>query len=183
MQHGLPAERLVFPEGSMHASVFIAAGAIVRGDVTMGESSSVWFNAVIRADTESIRVGRRTNIQDLCLLHADPGFPCVVGDEVTVGHRAIVHGAKVGNHVMIGMGAILLNGASVGENTIIGAGALVPEGVEIPSGVLALGMPAKVRRPLEPEEIRHIQYACDHYVEMARRWAAAPPSAERRSGP
>lgn len=168
--HPLPEAARFHPEW-IHPSVFLAEGVIIRGHVLMGEGSSVWFNAVLRADTEIVRVGKRTNIQDLSLLHADPGFPCTLGNDVTVGHRAIIHGATIEDRVMIGMGAVLLNGARVGENTIVGAGALVTEGAEIPSGVLALGAPAKVRRELTAEEWERIALTAEHYVQMAAVYA------------
>jgi carbonic anhydrase/acetyltransferase-like protein (isoleucine patch superfamily) len=152
------------------SSVFIAPGAHVMGDVTIGAESSVWFNAVLRGDTDSIRVGRRTNLQDGSVLHADLGVPCTIGDGVTVGHQAIVHGATVENNVIIGMGAIILNGARIGENSVIAAGALVTEGAVIPPNSLAMGMPAKVKRTLSLEEIERIRQSADHYVENAKRY-------------
>jgi len=148
-------------------TVFLAPGSLVVGDVTIGERSSVWFQAVIRGDTEAIRIGRRTNVQDGAVLHADPGFPCSLGDGVTVGHRAIVHGAQVADNVTIGMGAIVLNGARIAADCIVGAGALVTEGVEIPPGSLVLGLPGKVRRALTPDEIEHNRHAAEHYVQAA----------------
>lgn len=151
-------------------SAFIAPGAHVMGDVTIGAESSVWFNAVLRGDTDSIRVGRRSNLQDGCVLHADFGLPCTIGDGVTVGHQAIVHGATVENNVIIGMGAIILNGARIGENSIIAAGALVTEGTIIPPNSLAMGMPAKVKRTLSMEEIERLRQSADHYVENAKRY-------------
>jgi carbonic anhydrase/acetyltransferase-like protein (isoleucine patch superfamily) len=154
-------------------SVFVAAGAVVVGDVTIGAESSVWFNAVLRGDTEPIRIGRRTNIQDLCMVHADPGFPCVIGDGVTVGHAAIVHGATVGDNVTIGMHAVVMNGAVIGPDSIVGVGAVVTEGTQVPAGSLVLGLPGKVKRPTTPEEIDHNRHAAAHYVENARRFRTA----------
>ena len=151
-------------------SVFIAPGARIMGDVTIGAESSVWFNAVLRGDTDAIRVGRRSNLQDGCVLHADAGLPCTIGDGVTVGHLAIVHGATVENNVIIGMGSIVLNGARIGENSIIAAGALVTEGCVIPPNSLAIGMPAKVKRTLSIEEIEHNRHSAAHYVENAQRY-------------
>jgi carbonic anhydrase/acetyltransferase-like protein (isoleucine patch superfamily) len=152
------------------ASAFIAPGAVVVGDVTIGPGSSVWFQAVLRADCEAIRIGRRSNVQDGCVLHADPGFPCTIGEGVTIGHRAIVHGATVGDNVMVGMGAILLNGAHVGPDSIIAAGAVVPPGADIPPGSLVMGVPGKVRRAVTQEEIEHNRAAAEHYVENAKRY-------------
>jgi carbonic anhydrase/acetyltransferase-like protein (isoleucine patch superfamily) len=153
------------------ADVYIAPGARIIGDVTIGEQSSVWFNAVLRGDTEAIRVGRRTNIQDNCVLHADPGFPCTLGDGVTVGHAAVVHGAIVGDNVVVGMHAVVMNGAQVGADSIIAVGAVVTEGTIIPPGSLVMGLPGKVKRQLTPEEIERNRASAAHYVENARRFA------------
>ncbi len=146
---------------------WIAAGAIVLGDVTLGAQSSVWFHAVIRGDTERIVIGAGTNIQDLCMLHADPGFPCLIGDRVTVGHRAIVHGAQVADDVTIGMGAILLNGAKVGSGSVVAAGSLVPEGVEIPANSLVMGVPGRVKREVTAADRERSRHAAEHYVSAA----------------
>ena len=164
---------VTFLSEQVHASVFLATGVIVLGDVTIGEDSSVWFNAVIRGDSEAIRIGRRTNIQDGCILHADPGFPCTVGDGVTVGHGAIVHGATVADNVMIGMRSVVMNGAKIGAGSLIGVGAIVTEGTEIPPGSLVIGVPGKVRRDLTPDEIAFNQLAAEHYVQAAREFGAA----------
>ena len=134
-------------------SAFIASGAVVMGDVTIGADCSVFFGAVIRAEHDRIVIGGDTNIQDNCVLHVDAGFPLTVGRGVTVGHGAILHGCTVGDNTLIGMGAIVLNGAVIGKNCIIGAGALVPGNAVIPDGTLALGFPARVRRELTDEEI------------------------------
>lgn len=152
-------------------SVYVAAGAQIIGDVTIGEESSVWFNAVIRGDTEAIRIGRRTNVQDACVLHADPGFPCTVGDGVTIGHSAVVHGAEVGDNVVIGMHAVLMNGAKVGQDSIVAVGAVVTEGSVVPPGSLVMGLPGKVTRALAPHEIEHNRQSAAHYVHHARRLA------------
>jgi carbonic anhydrase/acetyltransferase-like protein (isoleucine patch superfamily) len=152
---------------SIHPTVFIATGAIVVGDVGISEDSSVWFNAVLRGDTEPIRIGRRTNIQDGCILHADPGFPCKLGDGVTVGHGAIVHGATVKDDCLIGMRSVLMNGVTVGTGSIIGTGAVVTEGMHIPPGSLVVGLPAKVARQVTAEEFLHLRAAAARYVERA----------------
>lgn len=157
----------------IHPSVYLAPGAAVVGDVTIGEDSSVWFNAVLRGDCEKIVVGRRTNIQDCCVLHADPGFPCTLGDGVTVGHGAVVHGATVGDNVVIGMKAVVMNGATVGANSLVGVGAVVTEGTEIPPGSLVIGVPGRVRRELGAEQLALNQMSAEHYVENARDFAAA----------
>ena len=132
----------------VHPSVFLAPSAEVIGQVTLGEQASVWFGAVLRGDTERIVVGARSNVQDGAVLHADPGFPCILAEDVTVGHRAIVHGAHCEAGSLVGMGAILLNGSRLGRGAVLGAGALLPEGKEVPDGMLAVGTPARVVRPV-----------------------------------
>jgi carbonic anhydrase/acetyltransferase-like protein (isoleucine patch superfamily) len=160
--------KLEFLPELVHPSVFIAPGAQIVGNVTLEEGASVWFNAVIRGDTEAIRIGPRTNVQDGCVLHADPGFPCVLGAGVTVAHTAIVHGAVVEDNVMIGMRAVVMNGARIGADSIVGVGAVVTAGTQIPPGSMVLGLPAKVRRPLEPGEEGVMKRTADHYVAEAR---------------
>lgn len=162
--------RTKFRPEQVHPSAFLAANAVIVGDVTLGEDCSVWFGAVLRGDTEAIRVGSRTNIQDGCVLHADPGFPCTIGDGVTVGHLAIVHGATVGDNVTIGMHATVMNGAVVGSNSIVGVGAVVTEGTIVPEGSLVIGLPGKVRRALTAEEIEHNRHAAEHYVQNGRQF-------------
>lgn len=163
-------DKIVHRPELVHESVFIAPGAVVVGDVTLEEEASVWFTAVLRGDTDAIRVGRGSNVQDGAVLHADPGSPCVIGAGVTVGHRAIVHGAKVGDNVVVGMGSIILNRAQIGANSIIAAGAIVTEDMIVPPGSLVMGVPAKVRRPLSEEEIARNRWAAEHYVANARRY-------------
>ena len=168
-----------FRPHQIHASVWLAPSAIVVGDVTLAEACGVWFNASLRGDTESITIGARTNIQEGAIFHADPGFPVVVGTDVTIGHGAIVHGARIGDQAVIGMRATLLNGATIGAQSLVGAGALVTEGKEFPAGVLILGSPAKVVRDLTPEEIARNQRAAAIYVQRAaafQRGITLPPS-------
>ena len=124
--------------------IFLAPGAHIVGNVSLGENVGIWYNAVVRADMESITIGNNTNIQDNCTLHTGNGFPIVVGEGVTIGHNAIVHGCHIGDNTVIGMGSILLNGAKVGRNCIIGAGALVTGKMEIPDNSMAFGNPAKI---------------------------------------
>ncbi|HEU0001616.1 MAG TPA: gamma carbonic anhydrase family protein [Ktedonobacteraceae bacterium] len=145
--------------------VFIAPGAMVIGDVTIHEGASIWYNAVARGDVAPIVIGRNTNIQDNCTLHVDADAPLIIGDECTVGHGAVVHGATIGHHVLIGMKAVVLSHARVGSGTIIGACALVAEHKTIPEGVLALGIPAKVARPLTAAESEHIITSAEGYAE------------------
>lgn len=144
--------------------VFIAQGARIIGKVELKDNCSIWFNAVLRGDTDNISIGCRTNIQDNAVLHADPGDPCIIGDDCVIGHSAIVHGARLSHHVLIGMHATVLNNAEIGEYSIIGANALVPAGMKIPPYSLVLGVPAKVVKYLGPEAEGKIQANVDEYV-------------------
>jgi len=148
-------------------SVYIARSAVVLGDVKLGSFSSVWYNAVLRGDINRIVVGRRTNIQDNAVLHVADEFPCLVGNYVTVGHLAIVHACKVGDEVLVGMGAVILDGAIVGKQSLIGAKAVVTPGMKIPPGSLVLGAPAKVVRKLLPKERSRLKYWANKYVANA----------------
>jgi gamma-carbonic anhydrase len=146
-------------------TAFVDDSAQVIGDVHIGPESSVWMNVVIRGDVHSIRIGARSNIQDLTLVHVmRDAHPTVIGDEVTVGHNAVVHGATIESRCLIGMGAILLNGCVIGTGSIVAAGALVPEGMVVPPGSMVMGMPAKVKRPLNTEEDASIKWYADNYV-------------------
>jgi carbonic anhydrase/acetyltransferase-like protein (isoleucine patch superfamily) len=160
--------QIVFWPDLVHRSAWIAPGAIVIGDVSIGEESSIWFNSVLRGDTDPIRVGARTNIQDGCILHADPGFPCTIGDGVTVGHGAIVHGATIENDVLIGMRAVVMNGARIGLGSIIGTGTVVTERMQIPARSMILGLPGKVARQTTEEELERIRATANRYVERAK---------------
>ena len=147
--------------------VFIAPGAMVIGDVTIHEGASVWYNAVVLGDSAPIVIGRRTNIQDNCTLHVDADAPLTIGEECTVGHGAVVHGAAVGDRVLVAMNAVVLSHAQVGSNTIIGACALVGEGKSIAQGVLAVGVPAKIVRNLTEAEQENIVNGAAGYCERA----------------
>ena len=147
--------------------VFIAPGAMVIGDVTLHEGASIWYNTVVRGDNAPIVIGRRTNIQDNCTLHTDQDAPLTIGDECTVGHGAVVHGATVGDRVLIAMKAVVLSHAQVGSNTIIGACSLVSEHKSIPAGVLALGVPAKVVRELTAAEQERVLSGMTTYCRLA----------------
>ena len=149
-------------------AAYIAPGAVVLGDVTIGGESSVWFNAVIRGDTAAIRIGRQTNVQDGCVLHADEGFPCTLGDRVTLGHGAIVHGATIEDDVMIGMRAVVMNGARIGRGSIVAVGAVITEGTQIPPGSIAMGQPATIKREARDRDLARIQHAAEHYVAAAK---------------
>lgn len=148
-------------------SAFVAPGAYLIGRVHLGERSSVWYGAVLRGDTEPITIGDRTNIQDGCVLHADPGFPAVVGSDCVIGHRAVVHGCEVEAGCLVGMGATILNGARIGEGSIVGAGALVPEGKEFPARSLIIGAPARRVREVTAEQATGIARGVETYVERA----------------
>ena len=156
----------------LHESVFIADGAKVLGDVTIGEDSSVWYNAVIRADHAGVTIGRQTNIQDGVIIHVDPESPVSIGDGVVVGHGAIIHACTVGDRSLVGMGAIVLNDAVIGKDCLIGAGALVTGGTVIPDGMLVLGSPAKVIRPVTEEEKTDIRESAREYAAEARQMKA-----------
>ncbi len=149
-------------------NIFVADNATVIGDVSLGEYCTIMFQAVLRGDTAPLRIGNRTNIQDLCCLHADPGFPCDIGNNVTVGHRAVVHGARIANDVLIGIGAIVLNGATVGEWSVIAAGSLIPEGKVIPPRSLVMGVPGKIIREVTEQDMAMIRHAADHYVDLGQ---------------
>ena len=158
---------------NLHPSAFIAPTADVMGDVDLAEDSSVWYQAVLRGDIGPIRIGARSNIQDLTMVHVDEGAPCTIGADVTVGHGCILHGCTVEDECLIGMGSVLLNGVRVGTGSIVGAGAVVTEGREIPPGSLVMGVPAKVVRPVDKDLRARIRLSADHYVNLAglhRQW-------------
>lgn len=142
---------------------YLAPNAIVIGRVTIAEGASVWFNAVVRADTEAITIGRDVNIQDGCALHADPGFPLILEDGVSLGHAAVVHGAHVGAGSLIGMGAVVLNGAKIGRSCLIAGGTVVRPGTEIPDGSLVAGVPGKIRRELTDDELASLVSTATNY--------------------
>jgi gamma-carbonic anhydrase len=151
----------------IHTETFVADSADIIGDVEIGEGTSIWYGAVLRGDMNSIRIGKNTNVQDGAVIHNDSNAPAIIGDNVTIGHNAIVHGAVLKNNCLVGMGAVILNNAIVNENCIIGAGAIVTQGKEIPEGSLVLGAPAKVVRSLTPEEIEAIQESSRIYVGLS----------------
>ena len=151
--------------------LFIAPGAVCMGDVALGKDCSIWYHATVRADRAPISIGNGSNIQDNCVIHVDEGFPVTIGNYVTVGHGAILHGCQVGDGSLIGMGAIILNGAKIGRNCIVAAGALVTQNTEIPDGMLAMGSPAKVIRKLSEEEIASNRKNAEEYIEEAREYA------------
>jgi carbonic anhydrase/acetyltransferase-like protein (isoleucine patch superfamily) len=152
---------------------FTAPTSVVLGDVRMAAGSSVWYHAVLRGDSETIKIGAGSNVQDNSTVHADPGFPAAIGDRVTVGHNAVLHGCVIEDEVLVGMGSTVLNGAHIGTGSLIAANALVPQGMRVPPGSLVAGVPAKVRRELTAEEQERIRRTAAHYVEMARTHRAA----------
>lgn len=152
------------------ADVWVASNAALVGRVTLSEASSVWFGAVLRADNEPIIIGTRTNIQDLAVLHTDPGYPLTIGSDCTIGHQAMLHGCDVGDGSMIGIGAIVLNGAKIGRHCLIGAGALIPEGVVVPDRSLVVGLPGKVKRELTDSEISRLLENAAQYVRRAHEY-------------
>lgn len=152
------------------SNVYIAPGATVVADVTQGDRSSVWFGAVIRGDAETITIGQGTNVQDTAVIHADPGMPTIVGEHVTIGHGAIVHGAHVDDFSLIGIRATVLNGAKIGKYCLIGAHSLVTEGKEIPEGSLVMGSPARVVRALTDMEKQKLAASADHYIHNAAKY-------------
>ena len=161
---------------SIHPSVFIAEGAMIIGDVTIGEKSSVWFNCVLRGDLDRIEVGARTNIQDGAVVHMDKNYPSIIGDDVTIGHGAIIHGCTIGDGAMISMGAIILTGAKIGARGIVGAGAVVREGQEIPAESLVVGIPARIRRDVTAEELERMRLGKDDYVQRGQLMRGAKES-------
>lgn len=153
-------------------SVYVAPGAKLIGDITLGEESTVWFNSVLRADNEPMTIGNRVNIQDFTMCHVDPGFPMVIEDDVSVGHHVILHGCTVRKGALIGMGATILNGAEIGEYALVAAGALVPEGKKIPPRTLVMGAPAKIVRELTDQDLTKLLGTTEHYTEKGRRYRA-----------
>ncbi len=152
------------------AAAWVADSAQVMGRVTLEADSSIWFGTVIRGDTETITIGRGSNIQDGSVLHADVGMPLTVGQNVTVGHKVMLHGCTIGDESLIGIGAVVLNGAKIGRNCLVGAGALVTEGKEFPDGSMIIGSPAKAVRQLAPEQIEGLRQSARHYIDNAARY-------------
>jgi carbonic anhydrase/acetyltransferase-like protein (isoleucine patch superfamily) len=151
--------------------LFVAGNATVIGDITVGNHVGIWFGAVIRADKDRIVIGDRSNIQDNCVVHTSKGFPVTIGNDVSVGHGAILHGCTIGNRVLVGMGAIVLNGAKVGDGSIIGAGAVITEGKDIPPDSVVIGVPGRIVKQTDPDQQQHILNNAVSYVELAREYA------------
>ena len=164
---GIRAIRGVMPR--LHPSVFVAEGAQIMGDVEIGEDASVWYNTVIRGDVNSIRIGSRTNIQDLTMIHVEKGtHPTRLGDDVTVGHHVVIHGCTIGNRVLVGIGAIVLNGVVIEDDVFIAAGTLLTPGTHVPSGSMVMGSPGKVKRPLTDAERANLVPHAAGYVLNAK---------------
>lgn len=153
----------------IHENAYIVKESVITGDVTIGEQSTVLYYAVLRGDNAPIAIGERTNIQEHCCLHTDPGCDLIIGDDVTVGHGCILHGCRIGSGTLIGMGSIIMNGAKIGENCLIGAGSLVTENTVIPDGMLAVGRPAKAVKAVSEEHRDLIAASAAEYVETGRK--------------
>jgi carbonic anhydrase/acetyltransferase-like protein (isoleucine patch superfamily) len=153
---------------ALDGGAFAARDAIVTGDVTLGADVGIWFGCVLRGDDAPIVVGARTNVQDLTMIHADTDIPNVIGSEVTIGHRCVLHGSRVGDRALIGMGAVLLSGSQIGEGALVAAGAVVREGFVVPPRTLVAGVPAKIVRPLSDEEVARILESAEGYVKKIR---------------
>ena len=162
----------IAPDFPAPGRYWIAPDATIIGNVELADEASVWFGTVIRGDNERIHVGARSNIQELCCLHTDPGYPMTIGEDCTIGHKAMLHGCTIGPNSLIGMGATVLNGAVIGRNSLVGAGALVTEGKEFPDNSLIVGVPAKVIRTLDEASVQDIHRTAAHYVRNWRRFAA-----------
>lgn len=157
-------------EPQIHESAYLSPGAHVIGQVTLDALASVWFGTTIRADNAPIRIGKRSNIQENSVLHVDPDMPLTVGDDVTVGHQAMLHGCTIGDGSLIGIQAVVLNGARIGKGCLVGAGALVTEGKEFPDGVLIIGSPAKVARELTDKDIERLRKSAESYAQRASQY-------------
>ena len=151
---------------------WVAPNAVVLGNVEIGEDASVWFGTVIRGDNEPIRIGARSNVQDGCVLHTDPGYPMTIGEDCTIGHMVMLHGCTIGRGSLVGIGSIILNGAQIGEECLIGANSLIAEGKEIPPRSMVLGSPGRIVRQLSDEDVARFSGAAGRYVENWRRFKA-----------
>jgi carbonic anhydrase/acetyltransferase-like protein (isoleucine patch superfamily) len=156
---------------SIGKNVFMSQNCTIIGRCFIDEDCSIWYNSVLRGDVNDIKIGRGTNIQDGCILHCDKEYETKIGENVTVGHNAIIHGCTIGNNCLVGMGATILDGAVIGNNVIIGANSLITSGKNIPSGMLVMGSPAKVARELTPEEIEGIRHSAEGYIRLSKEYA------------
>ncbi|MBI2712359.1 MAG: gamma carbonic anhydrase family protein [Bdellovibrio sp.] len=164
----------------IHETAFVASSVDIIGDVHLGAHSTIWYQCVVRGDVHSIRIGNNTNIQDLSVLHVTRNQSClVIGDEVTIGHRVTLHGCKIGNRVLVGMGSIILDDAEIGDNCLIGAGTLITARTKIPPGSLVLGSPGKVVRPLNEKELEFLPKSASHYVDLGIEYRGTVPGPGR----
>lgn len=168
----MPLYRIGTKQPQVAATAFVAAEAVVIGDVTIGEHASVWPGAVIRGDNEPIRIGNDSNVQEGAVLHADPGYPLTIGERVTIGHQAMLHGCTVGNGSLIGIQAVVMNGAVIGEGSIVGAQALVTEGKQFAARSLVMGSPGKLVREMSEDDAAKVARAADVYVRKAKTYPA-----------
>ena len=152
------------------AGIYIAYNSTVVGDVEAGEHASFWFNAVVRGDVAPVRYGRRVNVQDCAVVHCDTDVPNEIGDDVTIGHSAVVHGRSIGNGSLIGMSATVLSRTKIGNECLIGAGAVVPPDMVVPDRMLVVGVPGKIARPIKDEELKYMRWLTEHYVEVAQKY-------------
>jgi carbonic anhydrase/acetyltransferase-like protein (isoleucine patch superfamily) len=173
--------RLGATSPNVAAAAFVAGGAQLIGSVTLHSGSSVWFNAVLRGDDEPITIGKHSNVQDNSTIHVDSSYPCTVGEFVTIGHGAVLHGCTIENNVLIGMHATVLNGAVIGQDSIVGAHTLITENARIPSGSLVVGIPGRVVRQLRPEEINRIRSDALHYVSRAIAYRDVGPAVPKQA--
>ncbi|MDD1710295.1 MAG: gamma carbonic anhydrase family protein [Methanoregulaceae archaeon] len=157
-------------ESDRRGQIFIAPNATILGEVTLGFETGIWYGAVVRADKDSIVIGDRSNIQDNAVLHTSSGYPVLIGNDVSVGHGAILHGCRIADRVLVGMGAIVLNGAEIGEDSLLGAGTVVTEGTKIPPGSVVVGVPGKVIKQVSGEQRDHIVKNARNYWDLARRY-------------
>lgn len=170
---------LILPYGDtrpeIHPTAFVAPTAVLIGETVVGARASVFFHCVLRGDINRVEVGAGTNIQDLCMLHVDDSQPCIIGRDVTVGHRAVIHGCVVEDRCLIGMGALVLNGAVIGADSVVAAGAVVPEGMQVPPGSLVAGVPAQIKRELPAQVIESLPRSAHKYVKVARAYLTGRP--------
>jgi carbonic anhydrase/acetyltransferase-like protein (isoleucine patch superfamily) len=151
---------------------FVSHSCTIAGDVKIAELASFWFNTVVRGDVATVSIGRRTNVQDGAIVHCDSGFPCVIEDDVVIGHRAVVHGEFVGHGSLIGMGAVLLGRTRIGRECLVAAGAVVPPDLVVPDRMVVMGVPGKIMRPIKEDELAYIRWLVPHYIELAEKYAA-----------
>ncbi|MSQ92709.1 MAG: gamma carbonic anhydrase family protein [Gammaproteobacteria bacterium] len=170
MEQPYERNRYLAQPAEIDATVFVAESADLIGGVRIGAHSSIWYQTVIRCDDEPIVIGEGTNVQDGCVLHTDPGQPAIIGNYVTIGHRATVHGARIADNVMIAIGAVILSGATIGSNSIIGAGCVITEGKDIPPNSLVVGIPGRVIRSVSDEQSRRIRSTAEVYIDRGRKY-------------